>query len=279
MPLILCLRLGGLRDGNHLGVGQQTIDFVHQSRGNLVAASDDFDDVDDVPFFGQVLNGVQVGENAGIIHRAGLRQHGRHGELLAEHVERIGILQPERGGHVGPHEDFVVLKRLDDFLAGKRFLVVRSHHADRLAAADGTRERPRSGPGRFRLELLFRQDAREVKVLALELNGHRQLGRNVVESRDVGHRQLRDVFLGNRVALQVGIVVVLQGGRLGKHQDVGPQGVQLLRHGSFGVVGDVLDRHDHRDSQQDGQEAGEQLALALEDSRKTRVRNRMVPAS
>ena len=104
-----------------------------------------------------------------------------------------------------------------------------------------------------------------VKVLPLQFDRQRQLRRDVVEPGQVRHRQLRDVFLGNRLALHVGRVVVLQGGRLGQHQHVGPQGIHLPRHGHLGVVGDVLDRHDHRDSQQDRQEAGRELALALED--------------
>ena len=108
MVLMSDLRWRGLHDGDHLGVGQQTIDLVHQAPGNLVAAADDFDGVDDGPLLGQLLHGVQVGEDAGIIHRAGLRQHGDDVELLAEDLERIGFLQPQRGGDVGPHEDFVV---------------------------------------------------------------------------------------------------------------------------------------------------------------------------
>ena len=110
------LRMRGLHDGDHLGVGQQTIDLVHQAPGILVAAPDDFDGVDDGPLFGQGLHGVQVGENAGIIHRARLRQHGDDVELLAEDLDGIGFLEPERGGDIGPHEGFVALQRLDDFL-------------------------------------------------------------------------------------------------------------------------------------------------------------------
>ena len=129
---------------------------------------------------------------------------------LAEHVERVAVLEPELGGHVGPDEDFVVFQGLDDPLAGQRLLVVRSHHADRGPAADGPREDARTAPGGLGLKLALRQDAREREGLALQFDRHRQLRREVVEPRQVRHRQLRDVFLGNRLALHVGRVVVLQ---------------------------------------------------------------------
>ena len=111
MRLTFCCDLTICCDGRHLGVGQQTIDFVQHSRGNLLAARDDFNGVDHRSLFGQVLNRVQMGENARIVHRAGLRQNGRHGELLAEHFKRIGLFELENGGDFSPNEDFVLFER------------------------------------------------------------------------------------------------------------------------------------------------------------------------
>ena len=68
--------------------------------------------------------------------------------FLPSTFQLVGVLQPELGGHVGPHEDFVVFQGLDDPLAGQRLLVLRSHHADRGPAADRAARRcpPRPRP-------------------------------------------------------------------------------------------------------------------------------------
>jgi hypothetical protein len=110
---------------------------------------------------------VQVGEDAGIIYGAGLRQDGRDAERLAQHVHAVGFLEAELGSNVSPDENFVVGQGLDDPLAGQCFLVFRPHHADRGPATNRPREDAGTAPGGLGLELALGQDAREREGLAL----------------------------------------------------------------------------------------------------------------
>ena len=78
--------------------------------------------MDDRALFRQFLDHVEMGEDAGVVHRAGLRQHGDDIELPAEDVELIGFLQVEFGGHVVAEEDLVGFQGFDDPLRARVFL-------------------------------------------------------------------------------------------------------------------------------------------------------------
>ena len=160
----------------------------------------------------QGLHGVQVGEDARIIDRAGDGQHTEHAEGAATHRQGTVGLRPGAGGDLGPQQCLIGGQILNDAsprqAAGLGLGILRAGQRDDYATLVAT-EPPGPAPRCLGLELALVQDACEGEVPGWQFGGQRELGRHVVNPRQPAQGDAADVILRHGLAVQVGGVVVL----------------------------------------------------------------------
>ena len=146
--------------------------------GDLLAAADDFDAVDDRVLARQSLYGVQMGEDAGIVDRARLRQHGDHGERFAQQLERVAFVEPSIAAASAPTRASWLARSSMTRFRTRVFLSLRLGFAPDVdrSATDRTREDARSRPGRFGLKFALGQDARSASIAASSSTGTHSFG-------------------------------------------------------------------------------------------------------
>jgi hypothetical protein len=108
-----------LLDGDDFGFGEQFIQLLHQSLGDLLATADDLDDVHHFAPARQSLHRVQVCEDTRVVHGPCGGEDRQDGESFAEQIDLVTFMQGQAGGNVRPDQSFGVAQRFDHPLADK----------------------------------------------------------------------------------------------------------------------------------------------------------------
>ena len=210
------MRLNHLSDGDNPRFGKFSGQVRDQTASGVFTARHDFDDVYHGPRTRQILDAVQVSEHASVVDCAGRRQYGEDREFLAQERQGIALFRTQLAGEITSEDDVAVAQFGDGTCRRQRVRIVVSFagvsggRTTSAITADGVAQHPESLPGGFRLKLTLGQNAGQRDGNRVHVCFHTQLGSEIFNAGQSSECEPRDVFLGHRMPVHVGTVIVLQ---------------------------------------------------------------------